>query len=179
MYDPAKTPLQRLMLSGVLSSAAQDELRAVATGLDPLLLSEQIEQLQHAVWRCASMPAAPSFRLMFFAVEAESFTTRLSTEKARGLMTDTSPEVATSVKQAPFLNWQRSSANPFASEWECLLDLVRAHPECRTRVLFDAFQCLYPGRFPLHSIPPSRGRSARFGSLHGNRKPNQILGPSK
>lgn len=54
IYDPAKTPLQRLLLSGVLSSAAQEELRAVATRLDPLVLNEQIEQMQHAVWRCAS-----------------------------------------------------------------------------------------------------------------------------
>jgi hypothetical protein len=35
---------------------------------------------------------------------------------------------------------------------------VRAHPECRTRVLYDAFVCLYPGRFD--SAPYSAFRSA-------------------
>jgi site-specific recombinase XerD len=158
IYDPAKTPLQRLLLSGVLSAATQDELRVVAARLDPLVLSEQIEQLQHAVWRCESRTAAPCFRLMRFAVETELFSTRLSTEETPGPTTEASPSVATLVKQAPFLNWQRSRANPFAGEWECLLDLVRAHPECRTRVLFDAFQCLYPGRFD--SVPYSAFRSA-------------------
>jgi hypothetical protein len=112
IYDPAKTPLQRLLLSGVLSAAEQDHLRAVAAGLDPLVLSEQMEQVRHAVWRCASMPTVPSFQLMRFSVEAESFTTRLSTEEAHGLTMDASSGVATSVKQAPFLNWQREPRQP-------------------------------------------------------------------
>ena len=53
VYDPAKTPLQRLLLSGILSGEKQDELNAVAQSLDPLRLFEQLEQLQKALFQCA------------------------------------------------------------------------------------------------------------------------------
>lgn len=98
--------------AAILSNPAttQEELRAVAAGLDPLLLSEQIEQLQHAVWRCASMPVVPSVQLTRFSVEVESFTTCLSTEEAHSLTTDFAPGVALFVLLPPFLNWQRSRA---------------------------------------------------------------------
>ena len=53
VYDPAKTPLQRLLLSGVLTAHKQQELTEVAQALDPIRLFEQLEQLQQAVFRCA------------------------------------------------------------------------------------------------------------------------------
>ena len=53
VYDPAKTPLQRLLLSGVLPAQKQQELTEVAHELDPVCLFQQLEQLQQAVFRCA------------------------------------------------------------------------------------------------------------------------------
>src|SRR5258708_16709524 len=53
VYDPAKTPLQRLLLSGGLSAQKQQELLEVAHALDPIRLFQQIELLQKAVFRCA------------------------------------------------------------------------------------------------------------------------------
>jgi hypothetical protein len=53
VYDPAKTPLQRLLLSGVLPAQKQQELTGVAQVLDPIGLLHQLEQLQQAVFRCA------------------------------------------------------------------------------------------------------------------------------
>ena len=38
VYDPAKTPLQRLLLSGVLPALKQQELTEVAEVLDPIRL---------------------------------------------------------------------------------------------------------------------------------------------
>ena len=52
VYDPAKTLLQRLLLSGILSTEKQHELNAVAQSLDPLRLFHQLEQLQKALLRC-------------------------------------------------------------------------------------------------------------------------------
>ncbi len=46
VYDPAKTPLQRLRLSGVLPTQKQQELTEVAQALDPVGLLDQLEQLQ-------------------------------------------------------------------------------------------------------------------------------------
>src|SRR6266571_9521048 len=53
IYDPAKTPLQRLLLSGVLPVQKQQELTEVAQALDPIRLLRQLEQLQQTVFRCA------------------------------------------------------------------------------------------------------------------------------
>jgi len=38
VYDPAKTPLQRVLLSGVLPAQKQQELTEVAQALDPIRL---------------------------------------------------------------------------------------------------------------------------------------------
>lgn len=54
VYDPAKTPLQRLLLSGVLPANKQQELTEVAQALDPIGLLHQLEQLQQAVFLCAA-----------------------------------------------------------------------------------------------------------------------------
>lgn len=53
VYDPAKTPLQRLLLSGVLSAQKQQELTEVAHALDSVRLFQQLELLQQSVFRCA------------------------------------------------------------------------------------------------------------------------------
>ena len=56
VYDPAKTPLQRLLLSGILPEATQHQLSEVAQALDPIRLLRQVEHLQQAVWRCVVTP---------------------------------------------------------------------------------------------------------------------------
>jgi hypothetical protein len=43
IYDAAKTPLQRVLLSGVLSAPQQQELRAIGKAFDPLRLLQQVE----------------------------------------------------------------------------------------------------------------------------------------
>jgi hypothetical protein len=45
VYDPAKTPLQRLLLSGVLPAETQQELLEVVEALDPILLFQQVALL--------------------------------------------------------------------------------------------------------------------------------------
>jgi hypothetical protein len=54
VYDPAKTPLQRVMLSGILPTVVQDHLHEVAQALDPLRLLRHLEDLQHALWHGAT-----------------------------------------------------------------------------------------------------------------------------
>jgi hypothetical protein len=46
VYDPAKTPLQRLLASGIQPAQKQQELIEVIHALDPIRLSQQLEQLQ-------------------------------------------------------------------------------------------------------------------------------------
>jgi hypothetical protein len=54
VYDPAKTPLHRLLLSGVLPAETQQELLEVAQALDHILLFQQVALLLQAVFRCAA-----------------------------------------------------------------------------------------------------------------------------
>jgi hypothetical protein len=54
VYDPAKTPMQRLLLSGVPSAQKQQELLEVAQALAPIRLFQQVALLQQAVFRCAA-----------------------------------------------------------------------------------------------------------------------------
>ena len=49
----AKTPLQRLLLPGVLPAQKQQELLEITHVLDPMRLLHQLEQLQQTVFRCA------------------------------------------------------------------------------------------------------------------------------
>ena len=68
VYDAAKTPLQRLLLSGILPAQKQQELLEVAHALDPIGLFQQLKQLQQAVFRFAvsvpplisNTPSAPA-----------------------------------------------------------------------------------------------------------------------
>ncbi len=53
VYDPAKTPLLRLLLSGVLAEERQRELIENSHALDPVRLFAQLRQLQQVVFRCA------------------------------------------------------------------------------------------------------------------------------
>ena len=53
VYDAAKTPLQRVLLSDTLPAQKQQELTEVADALDPIRLLRQLEQLQQAVFHCA------------------------------------------------------------------------------------------------------------------------------
>ena len=67
VYDPAKTPLQRLVLSGILSADRQQEVSQVAQALDPVRLLEQVEHLQQALWRCIedTAPLKPDAEMAF------------------------------------------------------------------------------------------------------------------
>src|SRR3989454_2856748 len=74
VYDSAKTPLQRLLLSGVLPVEMRQELAEVARALDPIRLFEQLEQLQQAIFRCAVncspfLSSLPSTPIRVFSVD--------------------------------------------------------------------------------------------------------------
>ena len=79
VYDPAKTPLQRLLLSGVLPAQKQRELLEVAQALDPIRLFQQLEQLQQVVFHCAVgcspfIPSILSAPIRVFSVDYCNFT---------------------------------------------------------------------------------------------------------
>ena len=56
VYDKAQTFYQRLLNSGVLSEAKQQELAAMYHGLNPVVLLKQINENLEALWRLAQYP---------------------------------------------------------------------------------------------------------------------------
>jgi hypothetical protein len=123
VYDPAKTPLQRLFLSGVLTAQKQQELTEMAHALDPIRLFHQLEQLQQALFRCAVgyspfVPGLPSAPLRVFSLE------RCTVEKlqASGSVPDATAALCTLYQEQErrkrALGWRRTHKDPFEGEWE-------------------------------------------------------------
>jgi hypothetical protein len=58
VYDTARTPYQRLLESGVLTEAKQQELAATYHGLNPVFLLKQINENLEGLWKLAERPAS-------------------------------------------------------------------------------------------------------------------------
>ncbi len=152
VYDPAKTPLQRLLLSGILPTAIHHHLREVAQALDPLSLLHQLEHLQQALWRCAVNmfplpPRTPSASIVPFCVE-RCLPGALPPEKR----VPAPASVLQRLQDKPqsetgLLDWPRTMRDPFEGEWELILSLVLTHPEWSGGELFQELQRLFPERY--------------------------------
>jgi site-specific recombinase XerD len=146
IYDAAKTPLQRVLLSGALSPAQQQELRTIGKAFDPLRLFQQVEQLQQATLRCeagrssAAQPTPPtslvSFDLAAWAAELVS---------QEGSETGEVPHEEQ--QRASILDWRRTSKDPFAGQWEQILSWVQASPTRSSANILRELQGLFPGRY--------------------------------
>jgi site-specific recombinase XerD len=171
IYDAAKTPLQRVLSSGVLPTAQQQELRTIAKALDPLRLFQQVEQLQQAILRCEAgrssagqpTPTSPlvSFDLAGCAAELVLL---------EGREVDELPHEEQ--KRASVLDWRRTSKDPFAGQWEQILAWVRANPTRSSGDILQELQCLFPGRYERsHLRTLQRGiRKIRAQVLQGHKE---------
>ncbi len=154
VYDPAKTPLQRLVLSGILSAEKQHELNEIFQALDPLGLFEQVEQLQQAFLRnTVSSFSSPLNTLVPPLL-------RFSSEQCfKGSWPTHAPETASPppsgfdslrqerLSQRNSLDWPRTTRDPFEGEWEQILACVLAHPEYSSGDLFQELQQQSPERY--------------------------------
>jgi len=120
IYDGAKTPLQRVLLSGALSPAQQQELRTIGKAFDPLRLFQQVEQLQQATLRCeavrssAGQPLPPTSLVPF---DLTACAAELVLQE--GSETDEIPHEEQ--RRAGALDWRRTSKDPFAGQCERIL----------------------------------------------------------
>ena len=163
VYDPAKTPLQRLLLSGVLPVEKQQKLIEVAQALDPIRLLQQVEQLQKAVFRYAVdcspfVSHAPSTSIRVFSVESCTAGTlpaeRSVPDPAAGLHTLFHEQE----RRKRILGWRRTHKDPFDGEWEQIMSWLVANPERSSGDIFRELQRLSPGRYqPLQIRTLQRG----------------------
>ena len=151
IYDVAKTPLQRVLSSGVLLTPQQQELRSIAKALDPLRLFQQMEHLQQAIFRCeagrssVSQPAPiPSLVPFDLAGCAEE----LVLQEARE-----ADELPHAKQETPsILDWRRTSKDPFAGQWEQILAWVRTNPTRSSGDILRELQSLFPGRYEVSHL---------------------------
>ncbi len=165
VYDSAKTPLQRLLQSGVLPAQKQQELLEVAHALDPIRLFEQLEQLQQAVFRCAvgcspflsSLPSAP---LRVFSVE-RCMTGALPVE---GSVPDPAAGLETLYREQErrkrVLGWRRTDKDPLEGDWEQIISWLVANPEWSSGDISRELQCRSPGRYHPLQIRTREPRDA-------------------
>jgi site-specific recombinase XerD len=152
VYDAAKTPLHRLLLSGIVSPERQQHLRELEEALDPLRLLQQLENLQRAAWhRCVDaslLPhVAPAASILSFCIHDCLQGTRLAQEKTPAGALALQPVQAEAAGSSGVLDWPRTSKDPFEGEWERILSLVLSHPEWSGSDLFQQMQRLFPGRY--------------------------------
>ncbi len=163
VYDSAKTPLQRLLLSGVLPTQKQQELTEVAQVLDPIGLLHRLEQLQQAVFRCAVscspvISPIPSATMCAFSVD-DCTVEKLPEERS---VPDPTAGLETLYREQEqrkrVLGWRRTHKDPFAGEWEHIISWVLANPERSSGDIFRELQRRSPGRYqPLQIRTLQRG----------------------
>ena len=131
VYDPAKTPLQRLLLSGVLPAQKQQELIEVAHALDPIRVFSVGYSTAGTLpdERSVSDPAA-----VLHALYREQ------------------------ERRKRVLGWRRTHKDPFEGEWEQIMFWLVANPERSSGDIFRELQRLSPGRYqPLQIRTLQRG----------------------
>lgn len=141
VYDPAKTPLHRLLLSGVLPAEMQQELLEVSQALDPILLFQQIALLQQAVFRCAAgcfplvlhTPPAP---LLVFSVANCAAGMLLRKRIASGPEAGLQSLYQEQERRKRVHCFRHTHKDPFEGEWEQIFLWLQANPEWSSGDIF-------------------------------------------
>jgi hypothetical protein len=175
VYDPAKTPLQRLLQSGALTAEIQQELTEVMQALDPMRLLHQLEQLKQAVFRCAVgcvpvISPIPSTSICIFCIQDCS----AGALPAEGRSPDLEPGIQTLYQEQErrkrVLGWQHTHKDPFAGEWEQIFSWLQANPEREPRRHFPGARATLPWTLSAVANPHFAARHVQDPSLPvGNR----------
>jgi hypothetical protein len=146
IYDAAKTPLQRVLLSGALSPAQQQELRTIGKAFDPLRLFQQVEQLQQATLRCEagrSSAGQPTPQTSLVPFDLAACAAELILQEG----SETGEVPHEEQKRACVLDLRRTGKDPFAGQWEQILTWVQANPTRSSADILRELQGLFPGRY--------------------------------
>jgi hypothetical protein len=165
-YEPAQTPLQRLLAAHVLMAEAEARLQAVYHSLDPVRLLQQIVVLQDALWHLAVMPAAadgaadqntsttPEIR--FDRAACGRGSVRSEEERIAAPDSQTTPASGAEhkarryhrTKQPPAPHTWRTRADPFESVWAEVCHWLAANPGRTAQSVLKELLQLYPEQFP-------------------------------
>jgi hypothetical protein len=156
-YDPAKTPFQRLLATGVLSTDDRVRLTVIAQALDPVHLLQQITQLQDALWKHAVTQMPESVAANIKAAQDATPTIRftLTAGSVHEASADGEPEGGRKYRRTKGLKGPRlyrTRVDPFAEVWHEVEAELTAHPERTAKAAFEHLQERYPGVFPATQV---------------------------
>ena len=184
-YQPAQTPLQRLLAAHVLTAEAEARLLAVYHSLDPVRLLQQIVVLQDALWHLAVLPAsagAAADQAVSTAPEARFNRAACGLGAVRsdgeGIAATENQAVPASsaehktrryhrTKQPSAPHTWRTRADPFESVWTEVCCWLAGDPGRTAQSVLKELQQRYPERFPDSQLRTMQRRVPRLaGTVH-------------
>ena len=163
VYDPAKTPLQRLLLSGVLPAQKQQELTEVAHSSTPCACSNNwnsYNRLSFAVLSISPFCSQPhlSEPVRVFSVEYCTVGNVDAERSAPDPISRSPYPLSRAGARKRVLGWRRTQKDPFGGEWEQIMSWLVANPERSSGDIFRELQQRSPGRYqPLQIRTLQRG----------------------
>jgi hypothetical protein len=139
-YHPPATPYQRLLAEARVAEAVRERLRAIASGLDPVRLLQDIRVAQQRLVEIAdrTVPGGPSAPTR---PTLEEFLSGLRTAWREG-------EVRPTAQPKPKAKRERRRPDPFAAVTAQLHAWFRAEPWLTARELLARLQAAVPDTYP-------------------------------
>lgn len=153
-YDAAKTPYQRILMSGQINRATKESLMKEYRSLDPVDLLEQLEALQDKLWQYSGKKNA----------------TPETVASANGIITLQSPEDDGSryyhssrriASKRPPRTW-RTRKDPFEQVWDEVRLRLELMPELIAKDLIGWLMVKYPNQFNMGQIRTMQRRTAEW-----------------
>jgi hypothetical protein len=172
VYDAAKSPIQRLLLSGILPPQKQQELLAVAQALDPLRLFQQLGQLQKDVFRCAAscspvLTSISSLSIRVFSVDDCTEGILPQKRNARDPIAGLQTLYREQERRKRVIGWRHTRKDPFEGDWEQILSWLVANPELSSGDIVRELQRRSPERYQPLQIRTREPRHAENPNLPG------------
>lgn len=165
-YSPAKTPLQRIVGSNVLSPDKLEELERLRKSVDPVTLLRVLEALQDALWRHANLvpPAETEEGQQAYAVTFE--VDSCSPEASRAELVQPTPQPGprryrtTGKPRKP--RTHRTRRDPFEDVDAELHEWFLAAPQATAKGLLEKLQRSQPGSYPNQLLRTLQRKVSRW-----------------
>jgi hypothetical protein len=151
-YDEAKTPYQRILASEMVADEVKAALRQQFGQLDPVLLLQQIEQLQDALWRHANV--ATSLTVDNDATMIQPKLSRRGQDLSSTPVCEEMQEPVNRTRRQyrrtqrlPVYRYWRTRKDPFASVWPDIEVQLAKTPNVTAKMLFTWICQRHPGVF--------------------------------